>query len=236
MVQKVRKTVEIPQVQDVEKYVQVPQAQIVEPVPVAQFMTQDVVVPVARPYRAADHDADGWKDSGRFCRCASGVETPRDNHSDKREDVERYSDVVFRSWGRRTGCGAATDACDSEDTKETEVKKKIVQTVLDEPKTWSPEAKGEIAQEKDRVVERGDGYIDCWVEVYRKRTRASQREPSKSKQSGRTSEGAGRQGKENKVNNEEMPKEPVSQKCAKADGKTVVRYEVEGWVRTATCT
>ena len=44
-----------------------------------------------------------------------------------------------------------------------------------------------------RIIESDDRCADGRVEVTRKQTRASQRKPSKSKQSGRTSEGAGRQ-------------------------------------------
>ena len=66
---------------------------------------------------------------------------------------------------------------------------KIVQTVRDEPETWSPEAEEESELEKDRIVESDVGCANSWVEVKRRRTRTSQGKPSENKQSGRTSKG-----------------------------------------------
>ena len=98
---------------------------------------------------------------------------------------------------------------------QTEVMKNIVHTARDEPDTWSPEADGENALEENRIIESDDRYADGWEEVKRQWTRTSQRKPSKSNLSGRTTEGAGKHSKGNKVNkeegNEEMPKQQVSQ-------------------------
>ena len=128
--QLVQKTREVSQTQHTDKVAEIPvmmqrqipmSAKVQKTVEMPQVQYIDEAVDNTGSYRsnfAEKRGSAAGSVPSQAHRCASCVETPRNNHPDQSENVERYSDVVFRSRSRRTGCGAATDASVSEGAKE----------------------------------------------------------------------------------------------------------------------
>ena len=94
MIAKVQETAELPLVQYIDEAVDAPIA-LQTPVPAIQTSQKTEEMPQVQHRK-------------KVIDVPVVLKTPRNNHPDTREDVERYSDIVFRSRGGRTCCGAAT--------------------------------------------------------------------------------------------------------------------------------
>ena len=234
---KVQKTVEMPQVQYIDEAVDVtiamqtlvPTAQTSqkrEEVPQVQYRHKLIDVPVVLKRQETTIQSKAKTLNVFRTSCFDrGVDVPDavQQHTLMDQKVQRKIEVaqVLEQIVKPIMDGMVPQI------SQTEVMKKIVQTVRDKPDTWSRKTEEKNALEENRIIECDDRCADGWVEVKRKRTRTSQRKPSKSKHCGRTSEGAGEQSKGTRSTRRRSTmrrrRDQVSQIYAEmADGKTVV--------------
>ena len=164
---------------------QVSTIQLVQKAVEMPFVMQRQIPVIAKTHWNSGGDRDFVHEWG--CRCASCLETARNNHPDRREGRGGLTgrDATTYTNGAKEG-GDATGGVYCRDcygvkrvprehvseqiaewimdvmvsqSSQTEPMMKVVQTVRDEPDTRSPEAQGENALQQERIVESDDG---CW--------------------------------------------------------------------------